>query len=185
MLFLLTLLLSGMLLSQLIEEKSNKVIEVLAAAVPVESIFIGKLFAMLAMSLTIASGGSGGVSGPTLYVGAMLGASGLLDLIVPRGGKGLVNRVLEEARVPVLAHLDGICHTYVHAAADPDKAVARGAAVLARQLCNARSGAGACSSAPQEPARASLSQAAGCKAFNPCYLLDHAMRGEFRCVRDG
>jgi ABC-2 type transport system permease protein len=52
MLFLLTLLLSGMLLSQLIEEKSNKVIEVLAAAVPVESIFIGKLFAMLAMSLT-------------------------------------------------------------------------------------------------------------------------------------
>jgi ABC-2 type transport system permease protein len=52
LLFLLTLLLSGMLLSQLIEEKSNKVIEVLAAAVRVESIFIGKLFAMLAMSLT-------------------------------------------------------------------------------------------------------------------------------------
>jgi ABC-2 type transport system permease protein len=52
LLFLLTLLLSTMLLSQLIEEKSNKVIEVLAAAVPVESIFIGKLFAMLAMSLT-------------------------------------------------------------------------------------------------------------------------------------
>jgi ABC-2 type transport system permease protein len=52
LLFLLTLLLSGMLLSQLIEEKSNKVIEVLAAAIPVESIFIGKLFAMLAMSLT-------------------------------------------------------------------------------------------------------------------------------------
>lgn len=52
LLFLLTLLLSGMLLSQLIEEKSNKVIEVLAAAVPVESIFIGKLFAMLVMSLT-------------------------------------------------------------------------------------------------------------------------------------
>lgn len=52
LLFLLTLLLSGMLLSQMIEEKSNKVIEVLAAAVPVESIFIGKLFAMLAMSLT-------------------------------------------------------------------------------------------------------------------------------------
>lgn len=52
LLFLLTLLLAGMLLSQLIEEKSNKVIEVLAAAVPVESIFMGKLFAMLAMSLT-------------------------------------------------------------------------------------------------------------------------------------
>jgi ABC-2 type transport system permease protein len=52
LLFLLTLLLAGMLLSQLIEEKSNKVIEVLAAAVPVESIFLGKLFAMLAVSLT-------------------------------------------------------------------------------------------------------------------------------------
>lgn len=52
LLFLLTLLLAGMLLSQFIEEKSNKVIEVLAAAVPVESIFLGKLFAMLAMSLT-------------------------------------------------------------------------------------------------------------------------------------
>src|SRR3712207_6847130 len=52
------------------------------------------------------------------FVGAMLGASGLLDLIVPRGGKGLVNRVLEEARVPVLAHAEGLCHTFVHAAAD-------------------------------------------------------------------
>ena len=50
-LFLLTILLAGMLLSQLIEEKSNKVIEVLAAAVPVDAIFVGKLFAMLAMSL--------------------------------------------------------------------------------------------------------------------------------------
>lgn len=52
LLFVLTILLAGMLLSQLIEEKSNKVIEVLAAAVPVEAIFVGKLFAMLAMSLT-------------------------------------------------------------------------------------------------------------------------------------
>ena len=51
LLFLLTLLLAGMLLSQLIEEKSNKVIEVLAAAVPVDSIFLGKLLAMLTASL--------------------------------------------------------------------------------------------------------------------------------------
>ncbi|GAA4030414.1 hypothetical protein GCM10022281_07260 [Sphingomonas rosea] len=51
-LFFLTLLLSGMLLSQFIEEKSNKVIEVLAAAVPVETVFMGKLFAMLSVSLT-------------------------------------------------------------------------------------------------------------------------------------
>ena len=49
-LFILTILLAGMLLSQLIEEKSNKAIEVIAAAIPIESIFIGKLFAMLAMA---------------------------------------------------------------------------------------------------------------------------------------
>lgn len=55
-------------------------------------------------------------------VGAMLRAVGLIDIIVPRGGKSLVARVQEEARVPVLAHLDGICHTYVHAAADPQMA---------------------------------------------------------------
>ena len=57
-------------------------------------------------------------------VGAMLEAVGLIDLIVPRGGKGLVARVQQQARVPVLAHLDGINHTYVHAAADPAKAQA-------------------------------------------------------------
>ena len=55
-------------------------------------------------------------------VGAMLVAAGLIDMIVPRGGKGLVARVQADARVPVLAHLDGICHTYVHAAADPTMA---------------------------------------------------------------
>jgi glutamate-5-semialdehyde dehydrogenase len=55
-------------------------------------------------------------------VGAMLRAVGLIDIIVPRGGKSLVARVQEEARVPVLAHLDGICHTYVHADADPEMA---------------------------------------------------------------
>jgi glutamate-5-semialdehyde dehydrogenase len=52
------------------------------------------------------------------FVGAMLRASGLIDLIIPRGGKGLVTRVLDEARVPVLAHAEGLNHTYVHAAAD-------------------------------------------------------------------
>ena len=57
-------------------------------------------------------------------VGAMLTAAGLIDMIVPRGGKTLVARVQAEARVPVLAHLDGINHTYVHAAADPVKAAA-------------------------------------------------------------
>jgi glutamate-5-semialdehyde dehydrogenase len=55
-------------------------------------------------------------------VGAMLKAQGLIDIIIPRGGKSLVARVQDEARVPVLAHLDGICHTYVDRAADPEKA---------------------------------------------------------------
>ena len=57
-------------------------------------------------------------------VGAMLAAAGHIDLIVPRGGKSLVARVQADARVPVLAHLDGICHTFIHAAADPAKAAA-------------------------------------------------------------
>ena len=63
-------------------------------------------------------------------VGAMLAAAGLIDMIVPRGGKSLVARVQADARVPVLAHLDGICHTYIHAAADP--AMARSLALNAK-----------------------------------------------------
>ena len=58
-------------------------------------------------------------------VGALLRASEFIDLIVPRGGKSLVARVQEEARVPVLAHLDGINHSYVDGAANP---------AMARQL---------------------------------------------------
>ncbi len=57
-------------------------------------------------------------------VGAMLRAQGGIDMIIPRGGKSLVARVQDEARVPVLAHLDGICHTYVHSDADPAMAMA-------------------------------------------------------------
>jgi glutamate-5-semialdehyde dehydrogenase len=57
-------------------------------------------------------------------VGAMLrGLNGAIDVIVPRGGKGLVQRVQEEARVPVFAHLEGICHTYVDQGADMKIAV--------------------------------------------------------------
>ena len=63
-------------------------------------------------------------------VGAMLGAAGLIDVIIPRGGKSLVARVQADARVPVLAHLDGICHTYVHESADP--AMARAIALNAK-----------------------------------------------------
>jgi glutamate-5-semialdehyde dehydrogenase len=56
-------------------------------------------------------------------VGFMLaGLGGAIDVIVPRGGKSLVGRVQAEARVPVFAHLEGVCHVYVHAAADLDMA---------------------------------------------------------------
>ena len=57
-------------------------------------------------------------------VGEMLAAAGGIDLIIPRGGKSLVARVQSDARVPVLAHLDGICHTFIDRAADPEQAVA-------------------------------------------------------------
>ena len=74
-LFVLTILLAGMLLSQLIEEKSNKAIEVIAAAVPVESIFIGKLFAMLAMAwLGIAVWTAAGAAAISFWVGGGLGS---------------------------------------------------------------------------------------------------------------
>ncbi|MEH3104869.1 MAG: glutamate-5-semialdehyde dehydrogenase [Sphingomonas phyllosphaerae] len=55
-------------------------------------------------------------------VGALLAASGAIDLIIPRGGRSLVERVQNEARVPVLAHLDGINHVFVHRSAEPEMA---------------------------------------------------------------
>ena len=56
-------------------------------------------------------------------VGMMLaGLKGTIDVIVPRGGKSLVERVQNDARVPVFSHLDGICHTYIHASADLEMA---------------------------------------------------------------
>ncbi len=57
------------------------------------------------------------------FVSAMLAASEWIDVIVPRGGKGLVGLVQREARVPVFAHLEGICHVYLDKAADPEKAL--------------------------------------------------------------
>ena len=82
LLFLLTLLLAGMLLSQLIEEKSNKVIEVLAAAVPIDAIFLGKLLAMLSASLVgIAVWASVGAAAI-----AIISSTGLSALPVPAVG---------------------------------------------------------------------------------------------------
>jgi glutamate-5-semialdehyde dehydrogenase len=56
-------------------------------------------------------------------VGLMLRMSEHIDVIVPRGGKSLIERVQKESRIPVLAHLDGNCHVYLHEAADCDMAV--------------------------------------------------------------
>ena len=55
-------------------------------------------------------------------VGEMLTMVGLIDVIVPRGGKSLIERVMSESKVPLFKHLEGICHTYVDAGADMDKA---------------------------------------------------------------
>lgn len=57
-------------------------------------------------------------------VGLLLGLNHYVDVIVPRGGKSLIARVQSDSRVPVMAHLDGNCHVYLHQAADPAKAVA-------------------------------------------------------------
>lgn len=73
-------------------------------------------------------------------VGCMLqGLGGTVDLIIPRGGKALVERVSSEARVPVLGHLEGVCHTYVHASADPAMAaeVVRNAKMRRVSVCGA------------------------------------------------
>jgi glutamate-5-semialdehyde dehydrogenase len=55
-------------------------------------------------------------------VGMMLKMSGVIDIIVPRGGASLIERVQRESRIPVIAHLEGLCHTYIDRAADPEKA---------------------------------------------------------------
>ncbi|MCC6202005.1 MAG: glutamate-5-semialdehyde dehydrogenase [Gammaproteobacteria bacterium] len=57
-------------------------------------------------------------------VSALLGAQRYIDVIVPRGGKGLIERVSAEARMPVIKHLDGVCHVYIDDRADLDKAIA-------------------------------------------------------------
>jgi glutamate-5-semialdehyde dehydrogenase len=55
-------------------------------------------------------------------VGILLGMHDLVDIIVPRGGKGLIERVAAESRIPVIMHLEGNCHTYIDGDADPEKA---------------------------------------------------------------
>jgi glutamate-5-semialdehyde dehydrogenase len=57
-------------------------------------------------------------------VGELIAMPEFVDVIVPRGGKGLIERISRDARVPVIKHLDGICHVYIDAGADPEKALA-------------------------------------------------------------
>lgn len=57
-------------------------------------------------------------------VGALLAADESIDVVIPRGGKSLIERVARESRIPVIKHLDGVCHVYVDADADPNKATA-------------------------------------------------------------
>ncbi|WP_281501509.1 glutamate-5-semialdehyde dehydrogenase [Kordiimonas laminariae] len=72
-------------------------------------------------------------------VGMMLKMTGVIDIIVPRGGRSLVERVQNESRVPVFAHLEGICHVYVDADADIEKAkdVALNAKMRRTGICGA------------------------------------------------
>lgn len=56
-------------------------------------------------------------------VGELITMKDYVDIIVPRGGKGLIERISSEARIPVLKHLDGVCHVYIDDRADPDKAI--------------------------------------------------------------
>jgi len=73
-------------------------------------------------------------------VGIMLRDMGaFIDVIVPRGGKGLVARVQQDARVPVMSHLEGICHTYVHAGADLEMArrITKNAKLRRTGICGA------------------------------------------------
>ena len=73
-------------------------------------------------------------------VGLMLGGlRETIDVIIPRGGKALVERVQKEARVPVIGHLEGVCHTYVHRSADPEMAaqIVRNAKLRRPSVCGA------------------------------------------------
>ena len=72
-------------------------------------------------------------------VGELLKLDGYIDVIIPRGGKGLIQRIYDESRIPVIAHLDGICHTYIHDDADPTmaKSIAVNAKMQRPGVCNA------------------------------------------------
>ena len=72
-------------------------------------------------------------------VGEMLKLDRYIDVIVPRGGKDLIQRIYDDSRIPVVAHLDGVCHTYIHEDADRGmaKSIALNAKMQRPSVCNA------------------------------------------------
>ncbi|TPE64607.1 glutamate-5-semialdehyde dehydrogenase [Sandaracinobacter neustonicus] len=106
-------------------------------------------------------------------VGAMLGAAGLIDVIIPRGGKSLVARVQAEARVPVLAHLDGNNHVYVDGAANPEmaRAVVLNAKLRRTGVCGAMETLLIDRAYPQTPALLAALLDAGCECRAEAALL--------------
>ena len=62
-------------------------------------------------------------TGDRAAVGELLAMNEYVDIIVPRGGKSLIERVMKESRIPMIKHLDGVCHVYIDDRADPDKAI--------------------------------------------------------------
>ena len=100
-------------------------------------------------------------------VGEMLKLDRYIDVIIPRGGKGLIARIYDESRIPVIAHLDGVCHTYIHEDADPEMSVSVSVnAKLQRPgVCNAMETLLVHSSAApmQLPAIAAALSAQGCE----------------------
>ncbi len=72
-------------------------------------------------------------------VGSMLRAAEYIDVMIPRGGRGLIERVMNEARMPVFGHLEGLCHIYVHPSAKPDiaRAVTLNAKMRRTGVCGA------------------------------------------------
>jgi len=106
----------------------------------------------------------------------LAGCGGTVDVVVPRGGRGLVEKVQREARVPVFAHLEGICHVYVDGAADPARA--RAVAVNAKMRRTSVCGAAECvlfdRSAPEALVRGVLSGLleAGCEVRGDAALQE-------------
>ncbi|MEO1593985.1 MAG: glutamate-5-semialdehyde dehydrogenase [Pseudomonadota bacterium] len=104
-------------------------------------------------------------------VGALLaGGEGSIDVVVPRGGRGLIERVQRDARVPVIGHLDGICHVYLHRAADAD--MARDIAVNAKLRRT-----GICGAAETLLVDAALARDTARSVFDALFAGDCALRG--------